>query len=170
MTLDQYLMLLKKSRAEYLNELEPDAEKRVQSRLVLDEVIKKEEISVTPEEVEAIFRAYAQMGQNLPQTEEQIRAMARSLLREKAITRLVELTTEPEAESGEEASAEAQSIAHAEAATLAGEEEAAEENASQQSSSDVEAQFIAPTENGEVETAITNEVPESTAGTGIEIQ
>ena len=78
MTLDQYLMLLKKSRAEYLNELEPDAEKRVQSRLVLDEVIKKEEISVTPEEVEAIFRAYAQMGQNLPQTEEQIRAMARA--------------------------------------------------------------------------------------------
>ena len=171
MSMDQYLMLLKKSREEYLKELEPDAEKRVKRQLVLDEVIKKEEISVVPEEVEALFRAYAQMGQRLPQTEGQIRALTQSLLREKAITRLVELTTEPEAKSGdEEASAEAQSIAGAEAAVLAGEEEAAEENASPQSSSDVEAPFIDPTESEEVETSRTNEAPESTTGTGIEIQ
>ena len=102
MSMDQYLMLVKKSREEYMQELEPDAEKRVKSQLVLDEVIKKEEISVVPEEVEALFRAYTQMGQSLPQTEEQIRALAQSLLREKAITRLVELTTEPEIESNEE--------------------------------------------------------------------
>jgi trigger factor len=56
MSLDQYLMLLKKSREEYLKELEPDAEKRVKRQLVLDEVIKKEEISVAPEEVEALPR------------------------------------------------------------------------------------------------------------------
>ncbi len=173
MSMDQYLMLLKKSREEHRKELEPEAEKRVKRRLVLDEVVKKEEISVVPEEVEALFRAYAQMGQSLRQTEGQIRALAQSLLREKAITRLVELTTEPEAESDEEeASTEAQSIASAQAAALAGEEEAAEEIeiASQQSSSDGETQFIAPTENGEVETAITNEAPESTAGTGIDIE
>ncbi len=102
MSMDQYLMLVKKSREEYMQELEPDAEKRVKRQLVLDEVIKKEEISVAPEEVEALFRAYAQMGQSLPQTEGQIRALAQSLLREKAITRLVELTTEPEIESSEE--------------------------------------------------------------------
>jgi trigger factor len=120
MSLDQYLMLLKKSREEYLKELEPDAEKRVKRQLVLDEVIKKEEISVAPEEVEALFRAYAQMGQNLPRTEEQIRALARSLLREKAITRLVELTAGPEPESSEEEVG----AANAEAAALAGEEEA----------------------------------------------
>ncbi|MGZ3610557.1 MAG: trigger factor [Ktedonobacteraceae bacterium] len=102
MSMDQYLMLVKKSREEYMQELEPDAEKRVKRQLVLDEVIKKEEISVAPEEVEALFRAYAQMGQSLPQTEGQIRALAQSLLREKAITHLVELTTEPEIESSEE--------------------------------------------------------------------
>ena len=71
-------------------------------QLVLDEVIKKEEISVAPEEVEALFRAYTQMGQSLPQTEGQIRALAQSLLREKAITRVVELTTGPEVEASEE--------------------------------------------------------------------
>ena len=102
-------MLLKKSREEYEKELEPDAEKRVKRQLVLDEVIKKEEITVAPDEVEALFRAYAQMGQSLPQTEAQIRALAQSLLRENAITRLVELTTEPEVEtSEEEASGETQ--------------------------------------------------------------
>jgi trigger factor len=168
MSLDQYLMLLKKSRAEYLKELEPEAEKRVKRQLVLDEVIKKEEISVAPEEVEALFRAYAQIGQNLPQTEGQMRAVAKSLLREKAITRLVELTTEPEAESGEEEpGVEAQSNAPA----LAGEEEAADtqkqEHTSQPSSSDEGAQFIAPSEDGETGTAITGE---TAAGTGIDIQ
>jgi trigger factor len=171
MSMDQYLMLMKKTREEYQEELIPDAEKRVKRQLVLDEVIKKEEVSVAPEEVEALFRAYAQVGQNLPQTEAQIRALAQGLLREKAITRLVELTTEPEAESGaEESSAEAQSIAHAGAAALAGEEEAVEELTSQQSSSDVEAQSVAPTEHGEAATAITQEAPESSAGTGVEIQ
>ena len=55
MSMDQYLMLLKKTREEYLKELEPDAEKRVKRQLVLDEVIKKEEISVAPEEVEALL-------------------------------------------------------------------------------------------------------------------
>lgn len=171
MSMDQYLMLVKKSREEYQKELEPDAEKRVKRQLVLDEVIKKEEITVSPEEVEALFRAYTQIGQNLPQTDAQIRALAQSLLREKAITRLVELATGSETASAEEeASAEAQSTASAGAAALAGEEEAVEGQTSQQSSSEVEAQSIAPSEHEEVETAITNEAPESTAGTGIEIQ
>jgi len=124
MSMDQYLMLLKKTREEYVKELEPDAEKRVKRQLVLDEVIKKEEISVAPDEVEALFRAYTQMGQSLPQTEGQIRALAQSLLREKAITRLVELTTEPEIETSEdEASAEAQAQS-TETAEIVGEDEA----------------------------------------------
>src|SRR5215471_8918427 len=124
MSLDQYLMLVKKTREEYMKELEPDAEKRVKRQLVLDEVIKKEEITVAPEEVEALFRAYTQVGQSLPQTEGQIRALAQSLLREKAITRLVELTTEPEvAADGEEASVET-SAEPAETAVVSGEEEA----------------------------------------------
>jgi trigger factor len=124
MSLDQYLMLLKKSREEYAKELEPDAEKRVKRQLVLDEVIKKEGITVAPDEVEALFRAYAQMGQSLPQTEGQIRALAQSLLREKAITRLVELTTEPESETGEdEASVETQAES-TQTAEVVGEDEA----------------------------------------------
>jgi trigger factor len=145
MSLDQYLMLVKKSRAEYLKELEPDAEKSVKRRLVLDEVIKKEEITVTPEEVESLFRAYAQMGQNLSRTEGQIRALAESLLHEKAITRLVELATGPQLESiEEEPGVEAQFIAPTE-----------------------EDQNIAPAEAEEAGTTITNE---STDDTSIEVQ
>jgi len=153
MSLDQYLMLLKKSREEYLKELEPDAEKRVKRQLVLDEVIKKEEISVAPEEVEALFRAYAQMGQNLPRTEEQIRALARSLLREKAITRLVELTAGLDPESSEEEAG----VANAEAAALAGEEEA------KNTQEEVESQHEAA-ETGTTSTGETN------VDTGIEVQ
>jgi trigger factor len=172
MSLDQYLMLVKKSRAEYLKELEPDAEKRVKRRLVLDEVIKKEEITVTPEEVESLFRAYAQMGQNLSRTEVQMRALAESLLHEKAITRLVELATGPQLESNEEeAGVGAQFIAPAQA----GEEEVA--GTQEQEEPGVGAQFIAPpgeeaqniasAEAEEAGSTITNE---STDDTGIEVQ
>jgi len=169
MSLDQYLMLLKKSREEYLKELEPDAEKRVKRQLVLDEVIKKEEISVAPEEVEALFRAYAQMGQNLPRTEEQIRALARSLLREKAITRLVELTAGLDPESSEEEAG----VANAEAAALAGEEEAKntqEEVESQHEAA--EARGIQEEEEAQHEAAETGTTStgETNVDTGIEVQ
>jgi trigger factor len=96
MSLDQYLVMLRKTREEYVKELEPNAEKRVRQQLVLDEVARKEDISVTPEELETIYRAYAQAGQNLPRTEAQIRALAQTYRREKTITRLVELTTDPD--------------------------------------------------------------------------
>jgi trigger factor len=163
MSMDQYLMLLKKTREEYQKELEPDAEKRVKRQLVLDEIIKKEKISVAPEEVEALFRAYTQVGQSLPQTEGQIRALAQSLLHEKAITRLVELTTEPEIEDSEEESSVETQAESTEAAVLAGEEETVdtqkiEEDDSQPSLSDGE--------TGEIQKTIDDE----TADTGIEIQ
>lgn len=148
MSMDQYLMLVKKSREEYLKELEPDAEKRVKRQLVLNEVIKKEEISVSPEEVEALFRAYAQIGQSLPQTEGQIRAVAQSLLREKALTRLVELTTEPE-EASDEGEASVETPAEpAEAATVSGEEEAGDtqEADSQPATSEDETEDIEKTD------------------------
>jgi len=146
MSLDQYLMLVKKSREEYQKELEPEAEKRVKRQLVLDEVIKKEDINVAPEEVEALFRAYAQLGQNLPQTEGQIRALAQSLLREKAITRLVELAAGPEPESKEEETG----VANAETAALAGNEETidipSEQDISQLSSAGSETEEAGVTE------------------------
>ena len=163
MSMDQYLMLLKKTREEYRKELEPDAEKRVKRQLVLDEVIKKEEISVAPEEVEALFRAYAQVGQSLPQTEGQIRALAQSLLREKAITRLVELTTEPEIEdSNDESSIETQAESTG-AAVLAGDEEAVD---TLKMDGDNSQPSLSDGETGEVEKTIDDE----TAEAGIDIQ
>jgi trigger factor len=163
MSMDQYLMLVKKTREEYKKELEPEAEKRVKRQLVLDEVIKKEEISVAPEEVEALFRAYAQVGQNLPQTERQIRALAQSLLHEKAITRLVELTTEPEIEdSSDEPSIETQAESTG-AAVHAGDEEAVD---TQKMEEDNSQPSLSDSETGEVEKTGDDETAES----GIEIQ
>ncbi len=169
MSLDQYLLLLKKSREEYLKELEPDAEKRVKRQLVLDEVIKKEEISVVPEEVEALFRAYAQMGQNLPRTEEQIRALARSLLREKAITHLVELAAGPDPASSEEEAG----VANAEAAALAGEEEAKNTQEEEESQHEAaEARGTQEEEEAQHEAAETGTTStgETNVDTGIEVQ
>ncbi len=162
MSMDQYLMLLKKTREEYVKELEPDAEKRVKRQLVLDEVIKKEEISVAPEEVEALFRAYTQMGQSLPQTEGQIRALAQSLLREKAITRLVELTTEPEIETSEEESSGETQTDAPEVAEVVGEDEAVDTQEIEEHSQPA----LSDGEIGEVE--ITSD--DESAQTGLEIE
>jgi trigger factor len=123
--------------------------------LVLDEVTKQESISVAPEELESIFRFYAQMGQALPQTEEQVRSLASSLLREKAISRLIELTTDPDpdevaedqeaAEEGARAAAleadalESESV-EAEAEVEPSEEEAEAEKASALENESVEAE------------------------------
>jgi len=76
MSLDQYLMMVRKTREEYLQDIQPDAEKRVKRQLVLDALADKESISVLPEEVEALFRAYTQAGQELPRSDAQIRALA----------------------------------------------------------------------------------------------
>ena len=155
-------MLVKKTREEYVDELEPEAEKRVQRQLVLDEVIKKEEISVAPEEVESLFRAYAQMGQSLPQTEGQIRALAQSLLREKAITRLVELTTETEIETSEEEAGGKTQAEATETAEVAGEDEVVDAQEIEEHSQPV----LSEGETGEVEK--TNDDESAQAGLEIE--
>jgi trigger factor len=141
MSMDQYLLLMRKSREDYLQELEPEAETRVKRQLVLDAVMEKEEIQVDPEEVEALFRAYAQVGQNLPQTEAQIRALANSLRREKTITKLVELTTDPDPDEELEVETEEEaSVANAVAAAVTGEEDVEEiiaEDAAQASEAEI---------------------------------
>ena len=123
LNMNQYLNMMKKSQAEYREELRPDAEKRIKQQLVLQEVAVQENISVDPEEIQSLFSAYEQMGQPLPETEEQIRSLAVSYRREKTLSRLTELTTDPdpEDEQNEEVVAEAEAIANAEAAALAGE-------------------------------------------------
>ncbi|TMD61923.1 MAG: trigger factor [Chloroflexi bacterium] len=121
MSLDQYLMMVRKTREEYLKEIQPEAEKRVKRELVLDAVSKKENIEVLPEELEGLLRLYVQAGQEVS-TEAQMRALAVTYRREKAIKRLLELTTDPDPD--EESSAEENeesTIANAEAAVLAGE-------------------------------------------------
>jgi trigger factor len=120
MSMDQYLMLMRKTREEYLKEIEPDAEQRVKRQLVLDAVAKQEEVTVQPEELESLLRAYQQIGQTL-NSEAQLRALASSLLREKTISRLIELTTEPE--PNDEAEEEEASIENAAVAAAAGEED-----------------------------------------------
>jgi len=96
MSMDQYLMMMRKSREEYLKDIQPAAEERVKRQLVLDEIARHEEINITPEELEGLLRAYTQAGYNLPRSEEQLQSIALSYRREKAITRLLELTTDPD--------------------------------------------------------------------------
>ncbi|HKV58775.1 MAG TPA: trigger factor [Ktedonobacteraceae bacterium] len=124
MSMDQYLMIMRKSRDEYLKEIEPEAEKRVKRQLVLDAIAKQDEVTVSPEDLEKLARAYAQAGQPIPRSEEQIRALATSLLREKTITHLVDLTAGPDPD--EENEEEEVAVENAEAAALAGEEDATE--------------------------------------------
>ena len=124
MSLEQYLTLVKKTREEYLKDIEPEAEKRVRRELVLDAVAKQEQITIVPEEIEAIFRAYAQAGQELDRSEAQIRMVMVNYRREKAISKLVELTTDPDPEAESAVSDDIEdveaSMVNAEVAALAG--------------------------------------------------
>jgi trigger factor len=122
LSVDQYLKMIRKSREEYLQELRPEAEQRIKRQLVLDAVADKEDVQVTPEELNAVAQLYAQIGQDVLHSEAQMRGLETTYRREKAITRLVELTTDPDPdEEIEEEAAEEASIANAEAAALAGE-------------------------------------------------
>ena len=104
LSMDQYLRMTRKSREDYLNDVRPDAENRVKRQLVLNEVVVAEKVNVEPQEIEDLFNAYEQMGQPLRRTEDSIRALITSLQREKAVSRLIELTTDPDpdAEQDEE--------------------------------------------------------------------
>jgi trigger factor len=149
--MDQYLLLTRKTREEYLKEISPDAEKRVKRQLVVDEVARAEEIKVTPEEIESLFQTYAQAGQNLPRSDAQIRALASTYRREKTITRLVELTTDPDPDAQAEIAAEEEtSVANAEAAALAGEK-------------DVVAELVEASETGDFSEPATPPTGEATA-------
>jgi len=119
LSVDQYLKMIRKTRTEYLSEIRPQAEQRIKRQLVLDAVVKEENIVATPEEIEALFQLYTQVGQELSRSEAQIRALTASYQREKAISRLLELTTDPDPdEAVEEEIAEEASVANAEAAAL----------------------------------------------------
>jgi trigger factor len=132
LSFDQYLKMIQKTHEQYHEESRPEAEQRVKRQLVLEAVAEHEQITVEPEEIEALYNAYAQMGQELPRSEEQIRSLMLSYRREKTLSRLIELTTDPDPDAVDEAEteeelAEEDAIANAEAAALVAETETAEE-------------------------------------------
>lgn len=109
LSIEQYLSMMHKSRAEYLEQVRPEAEQRVKRQLVLEQVVQKEGLAVQAEELEAILNTYAQMGHTLPSTEDQLRALAFTYRRQKALSLLVQLTTDPDpdVEMEQEAQSEA---------------------------------------------------------------
>ncbi len=165
LSMDQYLMLMRKSREEYLKEITPDAEKRIKRQLVLDEVADKEEINIDPEEIESLFRAYTQAGQNLPRTDAQIRSLTSIYRREKAITCLVELTTDPDPDAEVDTTEEedAAAIANAEAAAITGEEDVVAEHVEADEAGDIpEPALPTPTTGETTSEDVTNQPPADT--------
>lgn len=161
MSLDQYLMLVKKTRAEYLQDIRPEAEKRLKQQFVLDEVAKQEQITVEPEELESLVRAYAQAGQQIGRSDEEIRSLFFSYRREKALTHLVDQAAGPETDESAE---EEQSIENAEAAALAGEPDiAADVEEATPVSEEPEAVDVISTESSDAETPVAT--PEVTSET-----
>lgn len=160
MSLDQYFMLMRKSREEYLQDIEPQAEERAKQQLVLDEIRKQEKIEVTPEELDVMARVYAQLGQQIPRTESQLRALAESILREKTFERLVELTTDPE--PGEEAADEAATQENAAAAAEAGEAITAEQAEAVEEQAE-EAETVESASNESMDITTTTKAVEETA-------
>jgi len=152
MSLDQYLKIMRKTKEEYVQELQPEAEARVRRELVLDALAEEEQIGIAPEEVEALFNAYEQMGQRLERSDAQIRALAVGYRREKTMSRLVELTAGPDPDTEQiPAEDEEANIVNAEAAVLASEDISdgdAEAVESDQHSTTAEAQLSAETTSG----------------------
>lgn len=147
LSMDQYLKMVHKSREEYLAEVHPDAEERVKRQLVLEEIARSEHIAVEPDELESLLNAYSQMGHELPHSEDQLRALAFTYRREKALSLLVELTTDPDPDAemeDEEAKSEA-SIVHAQAEVLAEHEGKVETEAT--TSDDMPQPFVASPTN-----------------------
>lgn len=144
LNLDQYLSMTKKTHEEYHEELRPDAEKRVKRELVLEQLAVEEDIKVEANEIEALFNAYEQIGQPLPRTEDQIRSLMISFRREKALSRLIELTTDADEDEDEnaaiedeavtESAEEAAAFANAAAAAAIGEASTAEGSEATQAS------------------------------------
>ncbi len=151
MNMNQYLKAMNKTHEEYHEEMRPDAENRVKRQLVLEEIARQENIRVEPEEIEALFNTYEQIGQPLPKTEEQIRALMLSYRREKTLSRLTELTTDPEDEENEEVIEEAEAIANAEAAALAGDSELTQTEEGQAETSEEAEASVAPLPDDEDE-------------------
>jgi len=117
-SLDQYLMMARTTHEEYLQSMRPDAEKSVKRQLMLDAVARQEHIGIDPQEIEAVLQLYSQAGQPLPNTEDQVRALAINYRREKTLNFLVDLVAGPDPES-ELATSEEEEVASIDNALVA---------------------------------------------------
>ena len=112
-TLQSYLEAQGKSLEELRAEQRPTAEERVKRALVLREVIEREGIEVSAEEIDAeidamaaVYGANADEARRQLSTEASRRSIRSRLLTRKAIDRLIEIATQPEEAPAAEASAE----------------------------------------------------------------
>src|SRR5439155_23501012 len=76
--------------------LEQEAEQRAKRQLVLEEVADKENIDITAQEAETLLKIYDQSGRKQDRSDAQLRGLIAMYRREKAISRLLELTTDPD--------------------------------------------------------------------------
>jgi trigger factor len=125
LNLDQYLQLMGKTRAEYREEMKPEAERRIRQRRVLDLVVDREGITVDDEEIQGVLDAYARAGGPRRRVRQlqtsQRRSLANSIARDKALDWLMEHQTTsgdaqtPQSAREEPAPREAAPVAEAEA-------------------------------------------------------
>lgn len=121
-SLEQYLTMTGKSEEEYHKELEPEAAERVKRDLVLDAIADAEGITADDDDIEGWLQLYNAMGgrrMRLRDLKEAQRAnITRRIKRDKALSQLVEIATEGQAEGGAgETNTEANARAAATAAT-----------------------------------------------------
>lgn len=85
---DKYLEHIKKTEEEFKKEISPEAEKRAKIQLILDEIIKKEEIKADEEEVKKNVDAL--LKQHKDATEEQVKPYVEMVLSNQAVFKLLE--------------------------------------------------------------------------------
>ncbi len=136
MSLDQFLLTRKQTREQYLESILPQAEEHLKHEFVLEAVAEQEQITVAEEELEMLRQIYESGGQRLQDA--QVRLLATSYRRQKALSYLVELLTRSEEEQSlEQIAAEAvgqtltenAQAAASVGAQISGDEEAASEGA-----------------------------------------
>ena len=157
MSLDQFLLTRKQTREQYLESILPQAEERLKHEFVLEAVAEQEQIVVAEEELQMLRQIYESGGQRLQDA--QVRLLATSYRRQKALSYLAELLTRGEEEQSlEQIAAEAvgqtltenAQAAASVGAQIAGNEEAASEGAGE---TDTLTEPTTSVSSGEAETA-----------------
>ncbi|HVB60328.1 MAG TPA: trigger factor [Ktedonobacteraceae bacterium] len=157
MSLDQFLLTRKQTREQYLESILPQAEEHLKHEFVLEAVAEQEQITVAEEELQMLRQIYESGGQRLQDA--QVRLLATSYRRQKALSYLVELLTRSEEEQSlEQIAAEAvgqtltenAQAAASVGAQIAGNEEAASEGAGE---TDTLTEPTTSVSSGEAETA-----------------